>query len=209
MTNKGLFPRLVLATVLAVGFLCVWGVIGVWAVEVWQVLSLVYAERENLSFRTEGTAVRIQHDGRGNTHYRDLEGNLVTLPEDKAEEWLHGTRLPASLPLSVRVGDIAWEDRIRSFDDGRRPAVRWHFIGDGQPRGEAYFVGYDSQSKECVGYLGTTGFRGEMPTADERFPFAGAMSGRYTRVFCPERKPGQEHTVNPRDDSTVEGALSP
>jgi hypothetical protein len=219
MMTKGLFQRLVLATVLTVGFLCAWGMVGLWGLEVWrsvllgngELVIIGREESEDVVFRTDGTPLVRHDDGRGNRRYRDLEGNPVTPFEDDPSAWLYGTQLPASLPLREESGDVSWEDRIRTFDDGRTPAVSWHFITDGQRDGTAYFVGYHNQNKMCVGYLGAAGFRTEKPSAEEQFPYGGPISGLRSRVFCPDhvRRGGRPRAVSPRDTGTPEGALSP
>src|SRR6185437_14114707 len=154
MTNKGLFQRLVLATILAVGFLCVWGVAGIWGLEICRSIVLGHEEliivgqeeSEEVAFRSDGTPLIVRGKGRGKRQYRNLAGDSVTPPVDDPSAWINGTQLPASLPSRLRSGYVPWEDRIRSFGDGRTPVVRWHLISDGRPEGEAYFVGYDSQS---------------------------------------------------------------
>ncbi len=204
--NKGLVQRLVLAAVLAAGFLGVWGVLGLWALEVSRIALIWHAEFENLSFRLDGSPVVMHFEGLGRRQTSDLAGNAVTLPEDDPNPWLYETHLPASLPLRIGSGDVSWEDRVRSFEDGRTHAVHWHFVSDGRPDGEAYFVGYDAQSKACVGYLGAAGFRPDMPATGERFPFGGALSGPRTRLFCPERERRQSRE---RPTPPPPGALSP
>jgi hypothetical protein len=210
MTNKGLFQRLVLAAVLAVGFLGVWGMLGLWTLEVGREAVIRHAEweSERLEFRTDGSPVVIHSQGFGREQQiRDLAGNAVTLPEDDPSPWLYDPQLPASLPLRIGSGDVGWEDRIRSFDDGRNHAVHWHFVSDGRPDGTAYFAGYDGRSKVCVGYLDVAGFRTEMPPPGERFPFGGALRGTNARLFCPEpeRRPNSREAPT----NTPPGALSP
>ncbi len=222
MKDKGLFQRLVLATVLAIGFLCVWGLVGMWGLEVCRSIILTHEEliivgreeSEELAFRTDGTPLIVRGNGLGHRQYRDLAGVAVEPFADDPYAWINGTQLPASLPSRLGNGDVSWEDRIRSFSDGRTPAVRWHFVSDGRPEGEAYFVGYDSHSKACVGYLGMAGFRAEMPSVEERFPFSGFLSGPQARVFCPEsrssvRRGTAEELAANRREVTPDGALSP
>jgi hypothetical protein len=206
MTNKGSFQRLVLAAVLAAGFLGAWGMLGLWALEVGTAARIWAGESEMLRFRMDGRPLVLHFEGIGREQFRDLSGNAVTPPEDDPGGWLYGTQLPASLPLRIGSGEVSWEDRVRSFDDGRPHAVHWHFVSDGRPEGEAYFVGYDGQSKACVGYLGTTGFRAEALPPGERIPFGGALSGYRSRVFCPERerRQGRDRAASP-----PLGALSP
>ncbi|HEY7314306.1 MAG TPA: hypothetical protein VH643_33450 [Gemmataceae bacterium] len=209
MSNTGLFQRLVLAAVLAVGFLCVWGVAGIWALEMVRVIVLLDGGDEHVVFRTDGTPLVMHSDGQGNQHYWDLEGNPVLPVQDDPSAWLIGTELPRSLPLELEKGDVSWEERIRSFEDGRTPPVRWHFISDGRPDGMAYFAGYDSQSKMCIGYLGAARFQAELPPMQERIPFGGFLVGPPSRVFCPDRGTRRAPAISPREAGTPEGALSP
>jgi hypothetical protein len=186
MTKNRLFQPLVLALVLASGFAVVWGVVGMWAVEVGEYVLLEGDDREFLHFRTDGTPC-VWHSPAGHTlsrRYLDLEGNPMILPEDTETLWLHGANLPKKLPTRAARGDASWENRICRFADGRAPAVLWYLVTDGRPDGTAYFVGYDSESKVCVGYLGAAGFRDAPPMADEQIPFGGAIAGPRSRVIC-------------------------
>ena len=182
MKNKGLFRPLVLGTILALGFLAVWMFIGVILLEDGDLFDRMKGEVETLAFREDGTAL-IAHREEGGTSYRDLQGTPVTIPEDEPFGAMNVVLLPDVLP--VRSGDSEWEYRVRSFTVGRTPHTAWYFIADGRPDGRAYFVAYDIYSKAKIGYLGTCGFRPEMPPPEERFPFVGATNGSRLKVVCP------------------------
>jgi hypothetical protein len=182
MKNKGLFSSLVLGTILAAGFLTVWGAIGVVALENGRMIVLRNRAESVLMIRADGTAV-IAQESHGATSYRGLDGVPVAIAEDDPLGWFNGSRLPSSLPW--RKDDGEWDQRARVFSDGRSPHTAWYFVTDGRPDGKAYFVGYDSYGKRRVGYLGLAGFRAELPSAEEQFPFAGATTGIRTRVICP------------------------
>jgi hypothetical protein len=131
------------------------------------------AEEEEICFLADGTLLVAFHpDGfRGGTRYHDLQGNPVTLSEEEITGQLRGTLLPASPPQAT--DKLAWDERLRSLPDGRWPATYWYFLSDGRREGTGFFVGYDSKSKMCIGYLGTAGFRSEPLPVQELFPFDG------------------------------------
>jgi hypothetical protein len=193
MKNKGIIQPLVLASVLASGFVVVWGVVGMWVVGV---AESGQPSSQHLTFLADGTPLVMRYVGsHGEREFFDLEGNPVPAPEGKVVGMLHGASLPAT-PSASGVPDLSWGERIRSFADGRAPAVYWYFVTDGLPDGTAYFVGYDSLSRSRVGYLGTAGLReGPLP-AEELFPFHGAVSGPHSRVLCSQ--PDHSPTAHPQ-----------
>jgi hypothetical protein len=199
MKTSGWFGPLVLAGVLAVGFAVVWGLVGMWAAEVGAYLAGAEGPRAgHLSFLADGTPLVAYAVGRyGEREYRDLEGNPAEPPDNDRAGWLAAVSLPASLPARPAGTDVPWEGRLRSFADGRSPAVFWYFVTDGRPDGTGWFVGYDSGSKARVGYLGLAGLREDVPPAAERIPFAGETWGPKARVWCTQRDRGP--TEHPRD----------
>jgi hypothetical protein len=174
MRSKGLFQPLVLAGILSTGFTVVWGIVGIWAVQVGE--HVVGPERagEHLFFLPDGTPRVLHPVGQHDRQYRDLEGNPVPPPKNETSDALHGTPLPVALSDRATTGEIPWDQRIRFFRDSGVPATYWYFVSDGRPDGTGYFVGYDSKSKACVGYLGKAGFRAEPLSPEEEIPFAGA-----------------------------------
>jgi hypothetical protein len=197
MTSKGLSQHLALAGILATGFAAVWGLVSLWGTLCFGA-HVAGGDRpvESLRFLPDGTP-RVVRTEEGNCQYRDLEGNPVPPPENGNAGLLFGATLPAALPNRATDGDTPWRQRIRSFADGGSPAVYWYFLSDGRPDGTGYFVGYNSKSRACVGYLGTAGFRtGPLPP-EERIPFAGATWGKNMRVLCAQ---GFGPTDHPRED---------
>jgi hypothetical protein len=183
MKRNGILPHLALASFLTTGFLVVWALVSLWAVEIGEHVVRPAAAVERLVFLPDGTARVARTEGRHQgLQYRDLDGNPAAAPENEAM-LLTGSPLPASLPARP-LGDIAWDGRIRSFSDGGTPAVYWYFVADGRPDGTGYFVGYHSRSKACVGYLGLAGWQSELPPVGQRIPFMGAASGDEARIYC-------------------------
>lgn len=173
---------MVLAGILSAGFLVVWAVISLWAVQVGE---HVWGSPRNavLIFLPDGTP-RVMYISDDNAReYRDLEGNAVPAPKE-IHGGLSAAHLPAAWPGPASAGDTSPDQRIRSFTDGGAAPVFWYFLSDGASDAKAYFVGYDSKTKACVGYLGAAGFRTDPLPPDEQLPFVGPASGEGARVFC-------------------------
>lgn len=183
MKKQGVFQALMLAGTLAAGFGTVWGVLAVWAVQVGEHVAGFERRSESLFFLNDATPRVLATDG-GDRQYFDLEHRPVSPPADDmvitGVERLH---LPACMPIRARWRQHAWDQRIRWFTDGQSPAMHWYFCSDGRPDGFGYFVGYDSKTNACVGFLGLAGLRAEPLSAEEMIPFGGDQRGREQRVF--------------------------
>lgn len=181
MMRKNHFQRLVLATILAVGFAALCCVASAWVLSVYSEDALESAEQ--LRFLPDGTPrVIFYPDGqRGGGHYRDLQGNPTPPPEAGVGKQLNCCSVPAHPPQPAN--DLAWDERVCSFADGNWPATYWYFLSDGRHNGAGYFVGYDSKSKVCIGYLGTAGFRADPLPAEEWFPFDGPAWDTASRLL--------------------------
>jgi hypothetical protein len=188
MIKKGLLQPLVLAALLAAGFLVVWFLAGEWAVAIGEHFAGADEVTESLFFLPDGTPRVVRVAGDADRQYRDLDGNPAPPPQDGAAQ-LGGWALPAALPPAG--GDVSWDERVRAFTDGRAPATFWYFVCDGRADGTGYFVGYDSASRACVGYLGAAGFRDAPLPSEELIPFGGQASGRGAGVFCTQQVPRQ------------------
>jgi hypothetical protein len=161
---------------LAVGFAVVWGLLGMWSVEVVEyVMRVGTFEVEALRFLTDGTPC-ISHRTAGEDQvgrYTDLEGKPITLAEDQ-DAPSSGTFLAAKLPERASSSNVSWEARISVFFDGRSLTTVWYLVTYGRPEGTAYFVAYDKETKTRIGYLGTAGFRDTPPPEEELIPFSGS-----------------------------------
>jgi hypothetical protein len=202
MKTKGFVQSLLLTGVLAAGFAAVWGVVSLWALEVGTHVvagitsnEVVIIPRAALLFLPDGTPVVSYQTGGRHRQLRDLQGNPVAEPDGE-----HPFLNPVTLPVKFNSKEgIAWDQRIRSFADGRVPSGYWYFIADGRPGGTGYFVGYDSENHSCLGYLGTAGLREGPLSAEELIPFEGAASHQNGRVFCTQRD--HDPTEHPRHRS--------
>jgi hypothetical protein len=199
MKKNALVHPLILAVMLSFGFAAAWGIIGMWAVEVFE-LMFAAKDVEDLHFLTDGTPC-ISHRSAGENQigrYTDLQGNPITLAEDQ-DTW-PGTLLAAKLPERRHDGNVPWRDRIYPLGDGRSPTTRWFFVSDGHRDGTAYFVAYDTETKTRIGYLGLAGFRPTPPPQEELIPFVGSGSfwGQKPRVFVQNSQPGIRQARAPR-----------
>lgn len=207
MKTKGFGHSLFLSTVLAVGLAAVWGVIGLWALEVGTHVveeatpnSAVLVPRAMLMFLPDGTPVVSHQDGVSHQHGRrrqlqDFQGNPVEEP-DNEHPFLRLVELSATATSGDLSEELSWGQRIKSFADGHVPAGYWYFISDGRRDGTGYFVGYDSETRTCLGYLGTAGLRQVPPPAEELIPYGGAASGPNSRLLSTQRD--QSPTEHPR-----------
>ncbi|HZV06270.1 MAG TPA: hypothetical protein VE999_14420 [Gemmataceae bacterium] len=183
MQIKGLVHYLVLAGMLAIGFLVVWGLIAFWAVQVGTHVvagisphSVMIRVRSVLFFLPDGTPVIGYQESDRHRVLRDLQGSPVAEPDGVRPFLTHAT-LPAKPVTPSLEDELSWDQRINSFADGRVPHGFWYFVTDGRRDGSGYFVGYDSENRSCLGYLGLGGFKESPLPNEERIPFAGPASG--------------------------------
>ena len=174
MKRKGLLPALSLSVLLALGFALVWLVFATWISDA--VVAAVESARvrERLYFLADGTPL-IRGEPVGDTGmavFRDLEGNPQPPPKESGPEtdWRDGRPLVAAISDELPPGGMAWSHRLRSTHDDGTPPTIWYCLVDDPAAGSAYFIGYDSQAKTRLGYLGTAGFRHEPPPPAERIP---------------------------------------
>ena len=74
--------------------------------------------------------------------------------------------------------------RARVYYDGEAPSTNaWYFLHDGTREGRGYFVGYNLQSKLCLGFIGRDGFRPDQPPVEQWFPVDGAKMANYTALL--------------------------
>ena len=74
-----------------------------------------------------------------------------------------------------------WE-RFERYNDRQSHAHCWYFLHDGLRDGRGYFVGYDSQSRRCVGFIGRDGVRPDQPPVEQWFPVDGAKLASRTAL---------------------------
>jgi hypothetical protein len=186
MTKQAaILQRLAIATILSVGFAVVWGMAGAWTIEIIERAFKGDRVFEYLRFQPDGTAVIQVYSGSDypQEQYHDLAGKPVPVGDES--KWLTGAYLPVGLSARWWQRGSSWEDRLRAFADQRRPPTYWYFVADDGGHGSAYLVGYDSETRARVGYLGMAGFRKDALPETERFPFPTSIPWAVrTHIHC-------------------------
>lgn len=165
MNRSNLLSRLTLAFVLAVGLTTAWFVVLAWTSS-----TFIYRSAgtyESLVFTPEGEPV-IQMNALGripSSRYRGLDGQ----PRDFTSEavWLQAATAIGTSNGSWANRPVTWNARIMPFSDGGTPPTFWYFLHDGRRDGRGYFVGYDSVSRQVVGFFGRSGFRDAPPASSQ------------------------------------------
>lgn len=159
-----------LACLLAVGFGVVWATVVMWSLSVGEQLCGPRQVPRYLFVREDGTPL-ISSSPSAYQDLRTLDGTEV--PDEGPIRQLYGASLynPSAWPAAA--GRLDWSQRIVPFADGARRATFWYFLHDGRQDGGGYFVGFDAESKQRVGYIGVQGFQPAEPSAAEQFPVSG------------------------------------
>jgi hypothetical protein len=214
-----------LATVLAVGFGVAYAILGAWCYAIWEGFHPEGSVSESVVVQADGTTTTreiVVDDPRGNESlvvredgtpliehnsyrrgyekktFRTLRGAEVTIPDN--EPWCKGAGLgrphewPFMFPLNA-------DSRVVRFFDYRSDPTVWYFIHDGVRDGHGYFVGYDSKSKNCVGYFGREGFRPDPPPKEAFFPMDGLRMANQAAGFFPLGQEANSYYYVPESDA--------
>jgi len=158
---------LLLALILTAGFAAVWAVAVFWSSQ--SAIEIIEPRQpgHNVVVNSLGAPlVQVSgNDYMGSWTYETLDGKQV--PPEKVET-IQGSHL--SLPRPEPIWSYDWGQRIRVIPVGRPSSAYWYLVDDGEPAGAVYFVGYDAESAQCLGYLAEGGNCLQRPPAGERFP---------------------------------------
>jgi hypothetical protein len=212
--KQAIFLPLVLATLLAVGFVAVlMGVVS------WTASCLTagggYREYENLVVKSDGTPIIAKYNSdTWQNIYRTLDGQKLDKEAAKSMRTLFPAQLQGAdeieamrrpLAASERIqpeSDLAYRFNQSDTDEGG-PIVFWYFMHDGKLEGKGYFAGFGRKSKLSVGYLGREGFSKEVPPQEQWFPMDGRLMGPeyYSYGILPRfyknREPSQNEIAYP------------
>lgn len=169
--RTAIFRPLLLAFFLALGFATVWAAAVIWCTEYFGQVRRTNMVHKWVNIAAEGTPIIESYklSDYANAAYQTLDGKPVEM--SRRYPWLPGTRLIGPESLRRFRAPVGWLGRIRPFlDDRPQLAVHWYLIHDGRRNGSAYFVGYQTRSNRCLGYLGVNGFQEQQPTGKELIP---------------------------------------
>jgi hypothetical protein len=166
---QGIVRPLGMALAITLGFGTVLGLVVGWGMTIWDGLQSKHYINDSLLVGADGTPL-IHRYHTYNAYYQKetfhaLDGGEVPNPKEN-RHFLQGASLPIARHNinSSRLLSIAGR-----FSDEETPPTVWYFVTSESRASRSYFVGYNTESKLCVGYIGKSGMRPDMPPVDERF----------------------------------------
>ncbi|MGA2796739.1 MAG: hypothetical protein ABSE63_04095 [Thermoguttaceae bacterium] len=173
--QKTFFQQLGLAAIILLGFGAVIGLIVGLTISLLETIAAKPTVYQSIEVMHDGTPVIRQYTyymyGSYSYTYFTLDGKEITAKRDK--KFLESTNLTGSRDLMKQTGFPRDRNRIVAFSDPREPPNYWYFVHDGRSDGKGYFVGFDSKSKQCIGYIGLHGSCSYLPPIEEWFPMDG------------------------------------
>jgi hypothetical protein len=163
MMTRHTLQRILLASVIAMGATGVWGIVGVYLVDALPIGDSEIGFGDAVTLFTDGTPLVTRYFGALDApEYRDLKGKLVPPPLEMTNltpVYLGRTWAPMN------------QIEAPQFADTQAPCGFWYFLKDeSSPEDRGYFIGYDSHTKRCIGYLGIKGFQETFPSHEQMIP---------------------------------------
>jgi hypothetical protein len=179
--NKILQP-LGMAAILTLGFGIAILILAVWIISIYE---SSYEKRkynyEEIIVLKDGTPIIHNYgfyDGTTITDdYRILEGKTLPFDSDFREKQMSMWYYPGPDELEHLKRPLEGMNRIKEDVVGKPRKTIWYFIDDGNREGKGYFIGYDAESKRCIGCLGRKGFCRNVPPSEEQFIFDSRKLG--------------------------------
>jgi hypothetical protein len=175
--RKTFFQQLGLATILLLGFGVVIGLVIGWSISILEAVMVKPTIYQDIIVMHDGTPIvqkiSFNQFGYGDNPYTyfTLDGKKITVKRD--ERFLESANLTGSRDLMKQTGFPVYQNRIAAFSDQRESPTFWYFVHDGYPDGKGYFIGFDTKSNQCVGYIGLRGNCSNLPSKEEWFPMDG------------------------------------
>lgn len=191
-----LLPRMNMAAFVAFGVATPWAIVT--AILVDSIPSAFFGAHEKEEIRVLPDAVVIKSRGdrknlRAEEAWRFSDGRPLPAEALKRGGWLSVEWLRE--PMRREEADLVpftWQERlVPMWSQSNADKEHWYFLHDGRPEGRAYFVGYQPDTKECLGYLSRRGFSATPPLDEDQFavegrrpPWSGVIVGsRYAGMF--------------------------
>jgi hypothetical protein len=181
-------PQILLAFVLTVPMLLLWGLGSAWARQVIDSFARQPINYERLLIRRDGTPLversMIEPNGQHRaTSYKTLDGEAIgdfAGSDNASLTQLIAPPRPRKSPLR-----LPWSRRIDSYGigfktTGATPEL-WYFVHDGRLDGRGYAVGYDGNSRRLIGYIGVNGISPTVPPFEDQIDVSEAYL-RYREI---------------------------
>jgi hypothetical protein len=153
------------------------------AFALFDIVSSVWEVRDTTS---EQIVFTIQGEPLISTHLPGNPSAIFRTLDSKPVEKPAVVRLSTANPQEIPPADPdprtfpVWNFRILGFLQPPPTVNYWYLVQEGPPTNLAYFVGYEPQTKQIIGYMGRKGYCATLPPADEKFVIPGSMfSGCY------------------------------
>ena len=186
MNNRTrIWPRICSALIMAFAAGLVWALACVWSGYTVSLFAgssdYVY---ESIVVASDGTTLIQTYSTTqpGEPSFRTLDGKPYET--DVRNQLTPGIIGNPPRPPGLMEESLAWQQRVAGLSDNQRRPTSWYLIRNDAPLGHAYLVGYDEQSKLCVGYIGRTGFRRSMPPQDEWFDVGRRIQSWSSGIFA-------------------------
>lgn len=193
MTDRAPIVRpQVLALVLGAGFNAVWALAVLWAA-----FAAIETAEPRLPWKAVTVArggvplLRVYNADNQQVAYEALDGRQP--PTERA--MLFGATL--SVPRPPSITQASWGQRLMVLSVGHPITTYWYLVADRKPADLAYFVGYDGETAQVVGYLGARGLQADEPPPEERFAVDEA-------AFAQRRVVASLQSYSPPDRSYLE-----
>lgn len=168
MKRKSNWLNFALGVLLALGAATAWALAGGVPSTLISLVTTARGFAPNLMITDDGQALVVTSDPFGyDDAYRNLDGEPVT--PDGNKPFTHNpysAQLMSDTP-TFHV-DWSWATQIAGFA-ARRFDAFWYLVDDPDHHGHSYFIGYDARGRNLLGYLGSKGFRPDLPPLEERF----------------------------------------
>ncbi len=172
--QNAILQPLGLATILALGFGVVIGLLVSWGIVFYgETTGLRNYYWEQIQILKDETPIIEHHaysDGSSRYDYRTLDGKALPKSKDITHNQIYCSIMGGPDNFDHVSVPLEGPNQIRDIG-------RWYFIHDGNRDGKGYFVEYDALTKRCIGYLGNKRFSQNIPSTEEQFMMDGRKLG--------------------------------
>lgn len=186
MNNRTrIWPRICSAFIMAVAAGLVWALACIWSGYMVSLFTgssdYVY---ETIVVAGDGTPLIQTYSSTqpGDPTFRTLNGKPYE--SDVRSQLTPGIIGNPPRPPGLMEQTLSWQQRVAGVSDNQRRPTSWYLIRNEAQLGQAYLVGYDEQSRLCIGYIGRTGFRRSMPPQEEWFDVGRRIQSWSSGIFA-------------------------